>query len=335
MCILLKNIHPKKTPEELVNDMKAKNVRFEIKSESEIVEYLKSHNNYFRTASYRKNYEKFSAGPNKGKYINLDFGYLTELATIDMHLRYMVLKMCLDLEHSLKVSLLSDITINDDEDGYSIVEDFLRKNKFILNNIFLKSRSTYVGDLIDKYFVFKLDELNQIDLDATVICCPVWALMEIISFGDFTKFYSMYYEAYPNGTDYTSILNSVKSLRNACAHNNCLIHNLRKGSSRPTEKISQFIASIPSISKSERKHTLSVRVVYELTALVFLYSAVTFEPVKKKRLFELSDLINKRMTEHADYFEKQDIIQSSYRFLKKVVDFLTENAYNIDDNKKL
>lgn len=64
---------PKLSPEELIQKMKDKNIRCELKSEEEVTEYLKNHNNYFRTASYRKNYEKYLKGRNKGKYIDLDF----------------------------------------------------------------------------------------------------------------------------------------------------------------------------------------------------------------------------------------------------------------------
>lgn len=328
---------PKRTPEELIQKMRDKNIRCELKSEEEIIEYLGMHNNYFRTASYRKNYEKFLEGENKDRYIDLDFSYLSELATIDMHLRFLVIKMCLDIEHSLKVGLLTDITTNDNEDGYSIVEDFLNKNEYIVKDIFYKSNSTYVGDLIKKFFAFETskDENEKTVIDKVEINCPVWAFMEIITFGDFTKFYSAYYELYPKEENYTGVLNSVKSLRNACAHNNCLIHDLRKGGTKPTHKISKFISSIPNVTKSERKSALSARAVYELTALVYLYSKVVFEPVKKYRLFELNDLVNDRMIRHVDYFKNQDIIKSSYRFFKKVVDFLIETTYNTDDIKKL
>lgn len=327
---------PKKTPEELVEKIKEKNIRCEIKKEAEIVEYLREHNNYFRTASYRKNYEKYLEGENEDKYIDLDFGYLTELSTIDMHLRFLVLKMCLDIEHSLKVAVLSDITANDEEDGYSIVKDFLNKNDYILKDIYYKSRSTYVGDLIKKFFVFETHEEDEKTIiDNVIIECPAWAFMEIITFGEFAKFYDMYYETYPKKEIYIGLLNSVKSLRNACAHNNCLIHNLRKGHSKPSHKVTLFVSTIPSITKSERKNVLSVRSVYELTALVLLYSKVVFEPVKEYRLKELQDLIHNRMVRNADYFEKQDIIKSSYKFFKKVVDFLIETTYNTSDIKKL
>lgn len=333
----MSSLPPKLTPDQLVKKMQEKNIRSEFKDANEIKEYLSIHNNYFRTASYRKNYEKHTEGENEGKYIDLDFSYLTELATIDMYLRFLLLKMCLDIEHSLKVLLVTDIAVNDEEDGYSIVKNFVDKYPKILTDIYYKSNSTYVGDLIKKHFAFEdsIDEEGKATFNLTKNDCPVWAFMEIITFGDFIKFYSAYYELYPIGENYTGTLNSVRSLRNACAHNNCIIHNLRKGYSKPSTKISQFISNIPNITKSERKSVLSVRAVFEITSLIYLYDKIVFEPVKQYRFKELSDLINGRMIKHSEYFEKQDIIKSSYNFLKKVVDFLMETTYNTDDNKKL
>ena len=326
---------PKRTPDELVHLMKEKNIRFEHMSEAEVKDFLSCHNNYFRTASYRKNYEKHLQGTDAGKYIDLDFSYLLELSRIDMHLRFLVLKMCLDIEHSLKVQLLSEITANNDEDGYGIVQDFLSKRTYLLTDIYYKSRSTYVGDLIQKYFTFDVHiEDGKAVIDHYDVKCPIWAFMEIITFGDFTKLYDCYHENNPIRNNISGVLNSVKSLRNACAHNNCIIHNLRKGSTIPSARITTFVSSIPSVSKSERKSVLSVRAVYELTALVYLYNEVVFEPVRKRRFEELYKLVNERMLEHADYFFKQDIIKSSYRFFKKIVDFLIQTTYNTDDNKK-
>lgn len=327
---------PKLSPEELVEKMKSKNIRFELMSEADAIEYLRVNNNYFRTASYRKNYDKHFCGKNKGKYIDLDFACLTELSTIDMHLRFIILKMCLDLEHSLKVNFLSDITLNNNEDGYSIVKTFLDNNKYILTDIYYKRNSVYVGDLISKFFTFKVDRDAEEDFFNNVeINCPIWAFMEIISFGDFARLYSSYYELYPNDYNYTAIINPIKSIRNACAHNNCLIHDLRRNKyTRPSAIISRFIGEITSITKSEKQSTLKVRTVFEITSLLYLYDKIVPNPVKKHRLDELSTIVYERMQKHSDYFKKQDIIKSSYIFIKKVLDFLIESSYNTNDIKK-
>ncbi|MEE1101868.1 MAG: Abi family protein [Agathobacter sp.] len=58
-------------------------------------------------------------------YYNLDFAYIVELSKLDMYLRKIILELCLDVEHYLKVRLMNDLTNNNSEDGYNIVELFL------------------------------------------------------------------------------------------------------------------------------------------------------------------------------------------------------------------
>ena len=101
---------PKQTALQLVMKMKnEKGIQFKYTSESKAENYLANVNNYLRTAAYRKNYQKHTKGINNGKYIGLDFAYLQELSTIDMHFRFIVSKMSLDIEHDLKVQMLKNI----------------------------------------------------------------------------------------------------------------------------------------------------------------------------------------------------------------------------------
>ena len=67
-----------------------KGITFSHVSEKEAEKYLFKVNNFLRTASYRKNYQKYQKGSNEGKYSKLDFAYLKELSTIDMHFRMAV-----------------------------------------------------------------------------------------------------------------------------------------------------------------------------------------------------------------------------------------------------
>ena len=70
---------PKMSAADLVKKMRdEKGITFNLVSEVEAERHLSDINNYFRTASYRKNYQKYQPGANQGKYIDLDFGYLCE-----------------------------------------------------------------------------------------------------------------------------------------------------------------------------------------------------------------------------------------------------------------
>ena len=113
----------------LIAHSKEKGITFEIISEDEAKDYLGRNNNYFKLSSYRKNYTKFPSGPRKDQYRDLDFAYLIELARIDVEVRHILLKMCLDIEHFLKVSLIKAVENNlqagNGEDSYKIVTDFI------------------------------------------------------------------------------------------------------------------------------------------------------------------------------------------------------------------
>jgi hypothetical protein len=176
---------------------KEKGITFLYITEKEACRYLFSVNNYLRTASYRKNYQKYQKGTNKGKYISLDFAYLVELSTIDMHFRRIISRMCIDIEHDLKVRLLQEIELSPSSNGYTMVGDFLQSNPYILSTLAAKSNSSFTCDLIQKYFTIQKvkDSVSgrMINRITVYTDCPVWVFFELITLGDLVRFYSFYY----------------------------------------------------------------------------------------------------------------------------------------------
>ena len=84
---------PMLSVQDLIVHSKEKGIQFNSISETEAQDYLARNNNYFKLASYRKNYPKFTDGPKQGQYENLDFAYLIELARIDVEVRHILLKL--------------------------------------------------------------------------------------------------------------------------------------------------------------------------------------------------------------------------------------------------
>ena len=317
---------PKLTSHQIVEMMKnEKGITFLNTSEEEAEKYLEDVNNYLRTASYRKNYQKYLNGNSKGKYIDLDFAYLQELSTIDMHLRNLITKMCIDIEHDLKVALLKDLENNSSEDGYSIVDSFLNANPYIVHRIEATSSSPFTCNLIHKYFdiqsVFN-PQKNKYENKIVGFDCPVWVLMELVTFGDFINFYEFYYATKGTQPISTAMINLVKSLRNGCAHNNCIIANLNPGGSIAPGEIFRVIKTMSDINQNQRQKRLSCRVILEFVCMLLVYNQMVSARVRDKRVKELKDLFSVRLIENKTYFEKNQLIISSYDFLRKVIDNL-------------
>lgn len=141
----------KLTVAEQIADMRQKGITFHYIEEHEAARFLKYNNYYFKLKSYGKNYDKYNSTEKKGQYINLDFSYLQELSTLDMYLRKAIIAMALDIEHALKTQLLYDLSTNDAEDGYSIVEKYLSCGDFMrTKSIHDKIGKSAATDLIQK-----------------------------------------------------------------------------------------------------------------------------------------------------------------------------------------
>lgn len=307
-----------KSTQELIDIMKTNGIEFNIVDEVNASKFMESNNYYMKLTSYRKNYLKYIDENGKQFYQSLEFAYLQDLSRIDMYLRHLILKMCLDIEHSIKTKMLNFISLKSDEDGYGIVKKFLDEKdtkKIIQNSISIHSSSDYCKDLIKKYN-------NQY---------PLWVFFEVISFGDLCKFYKFFcMELYPGEFQYCDLLFQVRSLRNAAAHNNCLINNLYQKSDISIAKstISQYVQNIDKISKNQRKVRLKNFFICDFISLLYFFNYIVDSlGVKKSRYAELDELLNQRMLKNSDYYKDNDIVKNSYKFCKLIVDNMKINEY--------
>lgn len=308
------------SPDELIAHLDAKGVTFQHMTREEARDFLENHNYFFKLYSYRANYEKAADGPRRGQYIHLDFSYLRELSTLDCHLRYLIVEMCLTLEHALKVMLLRDIEDNPAEDGYRIVDAWNRQpdGTLRLTKIESRMRTSYCHDLIRKNHGYEY---------------PIWVVCELISFGDLCKLLKLYRQMYPGRlTINPNLLFNVRSLRNSAAHSNCLLYNLRPASNSRTKEtgdvIYKEIAKIHRISPRTRRDKLANHPVHDFCVLLYLFfRVVRSEPIKKKAYHDLIQLFVYRMRRHPEYFKSNSLICGTYRFMIYVIRHFSRKVY--------
>ena len=304
----MKNRKPLLTTSQQIEHLKHKGITFNFSSDQEAFNYLKYNNNFFKLSSYRKNYDKNS----KGKYINLDFGYLKDLAIIDMKLRYTVVQLALTIEHYAKMELLRTVEDNE-EDGYRICNDFLKsldsqQRRKIKAEIKRNKNNPYCGELFKKYN-------NKF---------PVWVFLEMISFGRLVSFYRFCANRYSSKDmmDKHFLLKTCKEIRNASAHSSCILNNLRPKTNKfkPSYSVMNKLAKIKSISNSTRIRKMSNSRIVQIVTLLYTHNIiVTSEGVKEKAkesLYEFKDRMNKNIC----YYENNPMIQSSFIFLGKIID---------------
>ena len=311
--------------EDLIAHSKEKGIGFEIMSEDAAKDYLAQNNNYFKLTSYRKNYPKITNGIREGQYDKLDFAHLIELARIDVEIRHILLKMCLDIEHFLKVRLIRAVEDNMQaygaEDGYKIVTDFLidsgtsdfdiraanmpKRAGAISRKIKLNQKNPYCEGLMLKYH----DSM------------PIWAFVEVISFGDLQDLICFYsgLTGWEPPVDARS-LDRVRQIRNAAAHNNCIINDLNSCEipSKTPRFITEFVSKA-GIGSNMRQKKLSNRRINQIVHLLYVYDkVVTSENTRKTRLAELRELIEIRMIRNKEYFRHNLLLTSTYDFFNKL-----------------
>ena len=309
---------PKLSLDGQIEHLKENGVRFNIMNETEAKEYLAQNNNYFKLTAYRKNYAKHPAGENKDKYINLEFAYLVDIAVIDMQLRYRIVHMALDIEHHTKLQLLRKMDEHN-EDGYQIVQDYLgslseNQKKICDGEINRNKGNIYCGDIVDKYFG----------------AYPIWAFVEIIPFGRLVSSYDFCADRFSDRDmkdNYYRLL-TCKEIRNASAHSNCILNDLRAGTAvhSTNSAVTKALMKIPKMNSKFRKNRMSNARIQQLVTLLYMHKTmVESEGILKSESEQLQKVI-KRVNKNYEYYELSPVIKGTFDFLKLVVDSWFKNV---------
>lgn len=371
---------PKLTAAQQIEAMARNGIRFDLFPKERAEVFLCRRNYFFKLKAFCKNFNKWRMPDGSdGGYMDLDFAYLVELSKLDMHLRALVLRVSLDIEHFLKVRINEAVMSDPRCDGYRVVADFLRfdeeRKTVALENrlsmqvanqaaermmrfaerISAEARKAHGEEPASEAVVKAFDEARSLIDGATggtdlhhiehsiaylgtstysrkvamkygdADRMAVWNLLELASFGDVIAFYKYYFIEYAEHRDPTaksikSLLFPAKTLRNAAAHNNCLLNGLRDRLSSPVGAIAKTLREEYGYDAEKVAGTRRVPLIHDLSALLICYDRVVEGPgIRRERAREMR-MLKKRLLMHKDYFEKQFEVVAALDFIAALLE---------------
>ena len=306
---------------EMVPYLKEKNIKFDKCSECDAEKYLRENNNYFNVTAYKNNFVKYQCGTLKGKYIDLDFAYLKDLSIIDYRTRLVLFKMIIDIEHYLKIRILNTIEEIEEENGYSIVNMYLEHDfnnpkipKRIHESIRKKVTNEYYKKIFSKY---------DLDNDTKIENIPIWEFLEIITFGELINFFDFYTQKYSlDDHKYVFILREINKLRNAVAHNSCVLSELDKKDNqhRADTLIIDYLIKC-GIGKENRNNKLSNSRIRQITYTLYMFNIiVSSEGVKNNVKHDITKLFYGRIILNGKYYNNNELLKSIYNYFDKIIE---------------
>mgnify|MGYP004668140443 FL=1 len=312
--------------EKMTEHLKNKNIKFKIINENEATIFLKENNNYYNVTSYKNNFIKYQCGNLKGKYIDLEFAYLKDLSIIDYRTRLLLFNMIINIEHYLKIRILNTIEKIEEEDGYKIVnlyleQDYNNKNypQKIHESIRKKISNEYYRNIFSKYNITE-QKIENI---------PIWEFLEIITFGELINFFDFFTNAYNlKDKKYIFILREINKLRNAAAHNTCILNELSKKDNlhKADNLVINYLKNC-GIGKENRLTKLKNSRIRQITYTLYLFNEiVSSDGIKENIKYEINKLFYERIIRNKKYYNNNELLKSVYKYFNKII----KNNYTLN-----
>lgn len=316
-----RNLKPMLTPEEQVELLKAKGVTFERCDEAKATEALARRGTFLHLTACRRLFQRFADGPDEGRYVGLDFADLLDMDELDAALRRTFLLVSQDVERLAKTAIITRVSESENEDGYGIVADFMESQEpryrgYIVRDLRLRRSEESEGDVYSGRIIDHYGE-----------AMPVWAFLEVVTFGTLLAFYlfcSMRWDDNLMREEHY-ILKGVKTVRNCCSHGSCILNGMDR-SYESDYALSSVIYNwlkekgVPN-SKTRRTKLKNRRVQQLLEVLVM------FDRLGGSTLCADTDAMLKRLKgrllDACDGYGEQNGFVSYLRFLANLIDKAT------------
>lgn len=276
--------------------LRSHDVRFEECSEQEARTHLSEKTYFFKLKAFDKKFGRNA----EGNYAHLDFAYLRDVASIDFLIRRLVLQLTTDVEHALKVRFNSLLMRRTSEDGYTLVSDFeqsqreyyrSRNKGYDLSSSFKKS--AYTMAIIEKYGGKP----------------PAWLLWETCSMNEVNAFYRFFLRRAGYRDTVFALLDGVRILRNAAAHNNCLLTAPAYEINR-TEVLERCLDELLAGGDGERRHAVvrlasSDPLVHDFACVICSHINLVASNSIADQARSAATRLSERIGEHMDWYRDE------------------------------
>lgn len=295
-----------------INDLKnGYNVVFTLETEDQAATFIEVNNYWTKLVRYVQCFNVNESEPKKGKPSNLDFCYLKDMSSIDMHFRKALISLSLDVEHSLKTKMLNHMSNNDDFDEQLFLSTLRATFSNGFRNMLKHAKtSNYSSDIAYRYIKSKKKRFHTI--------------VELFSFGELVKSAELYMNKYPDflsELEHLLLFNS-KMLRNAAAHNNAILITLNPMFRKTISDRDEIIKIIRTLKLPSRLRTRIHKYQLFVDFICLLRAANIFcsPAIKKVRIEELKDLFDNRCTRNSDYYTRHEHIPLFFKDMSNLVD---------------
>ena len=137
-----------------------------------------------------------------------------------------------------------------------------------------------------------------------------WNFFELATFGDIIGLYKYYYFEFSQGKDQRAkrvkqLLFPVRALRNAAAHNSCLLNTLRDRLSKPIGAIAKMLINEYKMDRELVTLTRRAPLIHDFSALLMCYDVLVSSEHSRSVCAKRLRVLSERLSRNRQYFEKQ------------------------------
>ena len=163
----------------------------------------------------------------------------------------------------------------------------------------------------------------NITFDNKIENIPIWEFLEIITFGELVNFFEFFSKIYSlDDSKYIFILREINKLRNAVAHNACVLSELdKKDNYHEADTLVTMYLKDCGVGKEIRKNKLRNSRIRQITYTLYLFNEIVSSVgVKENVSYELNNLFYGRIIFNKEYYNNNGLLRSIYKYFDKIIE---------------